>query len=206
MKKYFAELVGTFFLVFFGLGLIAAAYGIGPISGCHINPAVSIGVWVAGRMKTIDLIGYWVGQFVGATLAAWVVYLIASGVAGGYNVALSGLGQNGFGPGYQGEYNVATAILYELVATLLFVIVVLGSTQDTAPASFAGVVIGLALVATHLIGIHITGNSVNPARSFGPAVFVGGKAIAQLWVFLLAPTLGGAAAGALFRFKVLAAD
>jgi aquaporin Z len=227
MKKYIAELVGTFFLVFFGvgtavvagdkvgivgiafafgLGLIAAAYGIGPISGCHINPAVSIGVWVAGRMKTIDLIGYWVGQFVGATLAAWVVYLIASGVAGGYNVALSGLGQNGFGPGYQGEYNVATAILYELVATLLFVIVVLGSTQDTAPASFAGVVIGLALVATHLIGIHITGNSVNPARSFGPAVFVGGKAIAQLWVFLLAPTLGGAAAGALFRFKVLAAD
>ena len=227
MKKYFAELVGTFFLVFFGvgtavvagdkvgivgiafafgLGLIAAAYGIGPISGCHINPAVSIGVWVAGRMKTIDLIGYWVGQFVGATLAAWVVYLIASGVAGGYNVALSGLGQNGFGPGYQGEYNVATAILYELVATLLFVIVVLGSTQDTAPASFAGVVIGLALVATHLIGIHITGNSVNPARSFGPAVFVGGKAIAQLWVFLLAPTLGGAAAGVLFRFKTLAAE
>ena len=227
MKKYLAELVGTFFLVFFGvgtavvagdkvgivgiafafgLGLIAAAYGIGPISGCHINPAVSIGVWVAGRMKTVDLIGYWVGQFVGATLAAWVVYLIASGVAGGYNVALSGLGQNGFGPGYQGEYNVATAILYELVATLLFVIVVLGSTQDTAPASFAGVVIGLALVATHLIGIHITGNSVNPARSFGPAVFVGGKAIAQLWVFLLAPTLGGAAAGVLFRFKTLAAE
>jgi aquaporin Z len=227
MKKYLAELVGTFFLVFFGvgtaviagdkvnivgisfafgLGLVAAAYGIGAISGCHINPAVSIGVWVAGRMKTVDLIGYWVGQFVGATLAAWVVYLIASGVAGGYNVALSGLGQNGFGPGYQGEYNVATAILYELVATLLFVIVVLGSTQDTAPASFAGVVIGLALVATHLIGIHITGNSVNPARSFGPAVFVGGKAIAQLWVFLLAPTLGGAAAGALFRFKVLAAE
>jgi aquaporin Z len=190
----------------FGLGLVAAAYGIGPISGCHINPAVSIGVWVAGRMKTVDLIGYWVGQFVGATLAAWVVYLIASGVAGGYNVALSGLGQNGFGPGYQGEYNVATAILYELVATLLFVIVVLGSTQKAAPAGLAGLVIGLTLVAIHLLGIHITGTSVNPARSFGPAVFVGGKAIAQLWVFLLAPMLGGAVAGVLFRFRTLAAD
>jgi aquaporin Z len=227
MKKYLAELVGTFFLVFFGvgtavvagdkvgivgiafafgLGLVAAAYGIGPISGCHINPAVSMGVWAAGRMKTVDLIAYWVAQFTGATLAAWVVYLIASGVAGGYNVALSGLGQNGFGPGYQGEYNVATAILYELVATLLFVIVVLGSTQKAAPAGLAGLVIGLTLVAIHLLGIHITGTSVNPARSFGPAVFVGGKAISQLWVFLLAPMLGGAAAGALFRFKTLSVD
>jgi aquaporin Z len=227
MKKYLAELVGTFFLVFFGvgtavvagdkvgivgisfafgLGLVAAAYGIGPVSGCHINPAVSIGVWVAGRMKTIDLIGYWVSQFVGATLAAWVVYLIASGVGGGYSIAASGLGQNGFGPGYQGGYNLTSAIVYEIVATLLFVIVVLGSTQDVAPAGFAGLVIGLALVATHLIGIHITGNSVNPARSFGPAVFVGGQAISQLWVFLLAPTIGGAAAGVLFRFKTLAAE
>jgi hypothetical protein len=128
MKKYIAELVGTFFLVFFGvgtavvagdkvgivgiafafgLGLVAAAYGIGPISGCHINPAVSIGVWVAGRLKTIDLIGYWVGQFAGATLAALVIYLIASGVGGGYNIATSGLGQNGFGPGYQGGYSLA---------------------------------------------------------------------------------------------------
>ena len=227
MKKYLAELVGTFFLVFFGvgtavvagdkvgivgiafafgLGLVAAAYGIGPISGCHINPAVSIGVWTAGRMKTVDLIGYWVGQFVGATLAAWVVYLIASGVAGGYNIAASGLGQNGFGPGYQGGYNLTAAILFEIVATLLFVIVVLGSTQKGVPAGFAGLVIGLTLVAIHLLGIHITGTSVNPARSFGPAVFVGGQAIAQLWVFLLAPTLGGAAAGILFRFRALAAD
>jgi aquaporin Z len=227
MKKYLAELVGTFFLVFFGvgtavvagdkvgivgialafgLGLVAAAYGIGPISGCHINPAVSMGVWVAGRMKTVDLIGYWVGQFVGATLAAWVVYLIASGVAGGYNLASSGLGQNGFGPGYQGGYNLTAAIIYEIAATLLFVIVILGSTQKAAPAGFAGLVIGLTLVAIHLLGIRITGTSVNPARSFGPAVFVGGQAIAQLWVFLLAPTLGGAAAGALFRFRALAAE
>ncbi len=227
MKKYLAELVGTFFLVFFGvgtaviagdkvgivgisfafgLGLVAAAYGIGPISGCHINPAVSIGVWVAGRMKTIDLIGYWVGQFAGATLAAFVIYLIAMGVGGGYNIAASGLGQNGFGPGYQGGYSLTAALIYEVVATLLFVIVVLGSTQDVAPAGFAGLVIGLALVATHLIGIHITGNSVNPARSFGPAVFVGGQAISQLWVFLLAPSVGGAVAGMLFRFKTLEVD
>ena len=140
MKKYLAELVGTFFLVFFGvgtaviagdkvgivgiafafgLGLVAAAYGIGPISGCHINPAVSMGVWAAGRMKTVDLIGYWVGQFVGATLAAWVIYLIASGVGGGYNIAASGLGQNGCGPGYQGGYSLTAAIVYEFVATLL---------------------------------------------------------------------------------------
>lgn len=230
MKKYFAELVGTFFLVFFGvgtavitggvpglvgivgiafafgLGLIAAAYGIGPISGCHINPAVSIGVWVAGRLKTVDLIGYWVGQFIGATLGALVIYLIAKGVSGGYDLATSGLGQNGFGPGYQGGYSLSAALLYEIVATLLFVIVVLGSTQDAAPAGFAGLVIGLALVATHLIGIHITGNSVNPARSFGPAVFAGGQAISQLWVFLLAPSVGGAIAGMLFRLKTLEAD
>jgi len=230
MKKYFAELVGTFFLVFFGvgtavitggvpglvgiigialafgLGLVAAAYGIGPISGCHINPAVSIGAWMAGRMKIMDLIGYWVGQFIGATLGAWVVYLIASGVSGGYSIATSGLGQNGFGAGYQGGYNLHSAIAYEFVATMLFVIVILGSTQKAAPSGFAGLVIGLTLVAIHLLGIHITGTSVNPARSFGPAVFVGGQAIQQLWVFLLIPTLGGVAAGLLFRLRALAAD
>jgi aquaporin Z len=230
MKKYFAELVGTFFLVFFGvgtavitggvpgfvgvvgiafafgLGLIAAAYGIGPISGCHINPAVSMGVWVAGRMKTMDLIGYWVGQFIGATLGAWVVYVIASGVGGGYNIATSGLGQNGFGAGYQGGYNRTSAIVYEFVATMLFVIVILGSTQKFSTPGFAGLVIGLTLVAIHLLGIRITGTSVNPARSFGPAVFVGGQAIQQLWVFLLIPTLGGAAAGLLFRLGALEVD
>jgi len=230
MKKYFAELVGTFFLVFFGvgtavitggvpglvgiigialafgLGLVAAAYGIGPISGCHINPAVSIGAWMAGRMKIMDLIGYWVGQFIGAKLGAWVVYLIASGVSGGYSIATSGLGQNGFGAGYQGGYNLHSAIAYEFVATMLFVIVILGSTQKAAPSGFAGLVIGLTLVAIHLLGIHITGTSVNPARSFGPAVFVGGQAIQQLWVFLLIPTLGGVAAGLLFRLRALAAE
>jgi aquaporin Z len=230
MKKYFAELVGTFFLVFFGvgtavitggasglvgivgiafafgLGLIAAAYAIGPISGCHINPAVSIGIWAAGRLKTIDLIGYWAGQFIGATLAAGVVYILASGVGTGFNIAVSGLGQNGYGAGYAGGYSLTSAIVYEFVATLLFVLVILGSTQKVAPSGFAGLVIGLTLVAIHLLGIHITGTSVNPARSFGPAAFVGGKALEQLWVFLLIPTLAGAAAGLLFRFKALAAE
>jgi len=227
MKKYFAELVGTFILVFFGvgtavvagnrvgivgiafafgLGLIAAAYGIGPISGCHINPAVSLGVWVAGRLKTVDLLGYWVGQFAGALLAAWVVLLIAGGVDGGYNLAAAGLGQNGWGPGYQGGYSLAAAMAFEFAATLIFVIVILGSTQKTAPAGFAGLAIGITLVAIHLTGIHITGTSVNPARSLGPALLLGGKALQQVWLFLVVPSLAGAVAGLLFRIKALAAD
>ena len=230
MKKYFAELVGTFFLVFFGvgtaaitggvpglvgivgialafgLGLIAAAYGIGPISGCHINPAVSLGVFTAGRMSLTDMLGYWVAQFLGALIAAWVVYIIVSGVGGGYDVATSGLGQNGWGPGYQGGYNMASAMLFEFVATLLFLIVILGSTQAKAPTGFAGLAIGITLVAIHITGIHITGVSVNPARSLGPALLVGGQAMRQVWLFLLFPSLGGSAAGLLFRLKTLAAD
>jgi aquaporin Z len=227
MKKYFAELVGTFILVLFGvgtavfagdkvgivgiafafgLGLIGAAYGIGPISGCHINPAVSLGVWVAGRMKIVDMLGYWVGQFAGGLLGAGVIYTVAKGVDGGYDLAASGLGQNGWGTGYQGGYNMTSAIVFEFVATLIFVIVILGSTQKSAPAGFAGLAIGITLVAIHLTGIHVTGVSVNPARSFGPALLVGGKAMAQVWLFLLVPSLGGAVAGLLFRFKALQAD
>lgn len=227
MKKYLAELVGTFILVLFGCGtaavagdkvgivgiafafglsLIGAAYGIGPISGCHINPAVSLGVWVAGRISLKDLIGYWVGQFAGAILAAKVLAIIIGGVGGGYDLAAKGLGQNGWGAGYQGEYSIASAILFELVATLIFVIVVLGSTQKSAPAGFAGLAIGITLVAIHLLGIHITGTSVNPARSFGPALVVGGHALSQVWLFLLVPSLGGILAGLLFRCKALEAE
>lgn len=227
MKKYFAELVGTFILVLFGVGtavvagekvgilgiafafglaLVGAAYGIGPISGCHINPAVSLGVWVAGRMSVKDMIGYWIGQFAGGLLAAWLLSIIASGVSGGYDLAVSGLGQDGWGPGYQGGYNMTSAILFEFLATLIFVTVILGSTQKSAPAGFAGLAIGITLVAIHIFGIHITGVSVNPARSFGPALMVGGKALAQVWLFLLVPSLGGVAAGLLFRTKALAAD
>jgi aquaporin Z len=224
MKKYLAELVGTFILVLFGCGtaviagdkvgilgiafafglaLVAAAYGIGPISGCHINPAVSLGVWVAGRMSIGDMIGYWVGQFVGAILAAWVLLVIAVGTAG-YNLAANGLGQDGWGPGYQGEYNLQSAILFEFVATLIFVIVILGSTHKTAPPGFAGLAIGLTLVAIHIFGIHITGVSVNPARSLGPALFAGGNALKQVWLFLVIPSVGGIVAGLLFRTKLLA--
>lgn len=224
MKKYLAELVGTFILVFFGCGvavvsgdkvgvvgiafafgfaLIAAAYGIGPISGCHINPAVSLGVWTAGRMTTAELIGYWVGQFVGAILAAWILTIIVTGIGTGYDIHVGGLGQNGWGPGYQAEYGLGAAIAFEFVATLIFVVVILGSTQKAAPAGFAGLAIGITLVAIHLLGIRITGTSVNPARSFGPALLVGGKALSQVWLFLLVPSIAGVVAGLLFRMKTL---
>jgi aquaporin Z len=224
VKKYVAELIGTFILVLFGCGaavvagdkvgvlgiafafgfaLIAAAYGIGPISGCHINPAVSLGVFTAGRMSVKDLIGYWVGQFLGAILAAWILSIIAAGVAGGYSVALNGLGQNGWGPGYQGGYNVTSAFTFEVVATFIFLVAILGSTQKAAPSGFAGLIIGITLVVIHIFGIRITGTSVNPARSFGPALFVGGQALSQVWLFLVAPPLGAIIAGLFFRFKVL---
>ena len=227
MKKYFAELVGTFILVLFGCGtaviagdkvgivgiafafgfaLIGAAYGIGPISGCHINPAVSLGVWSAGRMRTGEMIGYWIGQFVGAILAAGVLSLIVRGVGGGYDINTSGLGQNGWGPGYQGGYNITSAIVFEFVATLIFVVVILGSTQKAAPGEFAGLAIGITLVAIHICGIHVSGVSVNPARSFGPALLVGGKAMSQVWLFLLIPSIAGIAAGLLFRLKSLEAS
>jgi aquaporin Z len=227
MKKYFAELVGTFILVLFGCGtavvagdkvgilgiafafglaLIGAAYGIGPISGCHINPAVSLGVFVAGRMSVKDMFGYWAGQFLGGILGAWVLYSIVVGVGGGFNLAASGLGQNGWGAGYQGGYDLHSAFLFEFVATLIFVIVILGSTQAKAPAGFAGLAIGITLVAIHLFGIHITGTSVNPARSFGPALMVGGQAMSQVWLFLVVPFLGGAIAGLLYRMKALEAE
>jgi aquaporin Z len=227
MKKYLAELVGTFILVLFGCGtavvagdkvgvlgiafafglaLIGAAYGIGPVSGCHINPAVSLGVWTAGRMTTKDMIGYWVGQFIGAFLGAWVLYMIVGGVGAGYNIGVAGLGQNGWGAGYQGEYNLTSAFLFEFVATLIFIIVILGSTQKAAAPGFAGLAIGITLVVIHIFGIRVTGVSVNPARSLGPALLVGGKALSQVWLFLLVPSIAGVVAGLLFRTKTLEAD
>jgi aquaporin Z len=227
MKKYLAELVGTFILVFlgcgvavvagdkvgvvgiafaFGFALIGAAYGIGPISGCHINPAVTLGVFAAGRMKTADMIGYWVGQFLGAILAAWFLSILVAGVGGGYEIHTAGLGQNGWGEGYQAAYSTGSAIVFEFVATLIFVIVILGSTQKAAPSGFAGLGIGITLVAIHLLGIRITGTSVNPARSFGPALFVGGKALSQLWLFLLVPSIAGIIAGLLFKLRTLEVD
>lgn len=223
MRKYLAEAIGTFILVLFGCGtavvagdkvgivgiafafgfaLIAAAYGIGPISGCHINPAVSLGFWSAGRLSFKDLIGYWIGQFAGAIVAAAVLYIVARGAAG-YSIATSGLGQNGWGAGYQGGYNLTSAIVFEFVATLIFVVVILGSTQKPAPVEIAGLAIGITLVVIHIFGIHITGVSVNPARSLGPALFVGGKAMQQVWLFLVVPSVAGIVAGIPFKLRIL---
>ena len=226
MKKLVAEFIGTFTLVLigcgsaviagadigltgisfaFGLALIGMAYGIGPISGCHINPAVSLGAVVAGRMNTGDAIQYIIAQVAGAIAAALVLLVSASGKAD-YNVATNGLGQNGWGAGYLGEYSMVAAFVFEAVATFLFVVVILGSTGAGVPASLAGLAIGLTLVAIHLVGINVTGVSVNPARSIGPGLFAGSTAISQLWLFIAAPILGALVAGALFRTGTLDVD
>ncbi|MCU0816177.1 MAG: MIP family channel protein [Cypionkella sp.] len=218
-KKMLAEVLGTFILVLFGCGaavlmggqigmlgislafglaIVAAAYGLGAISGAHLNPAVSFGLWVAGKMSLPDFIAYAVAQVLGATLGAAVLLMIASGNAD-YSLATHGLGQNGFGAGYLGEYSLGAALIFEAVMTFLFVTVILGATAEGAPTHLAGLAIGLTLAAIHLVGINVTGVSVNPARSFGPAVFAGGKALADLWVFIVAPMAGAALAGALWK-------
>ena len=187
----------------FGFALIAMAYAIGPVSGCHINPAVSVGVFVAGRMNARDLLGYIISQCIGALAAAALLFAIVSGRIGGYDIAVSGLGQNGWGPGYIGEYSLGAAMLFELVASFLFVTVILGSTRKSAPTQIAGLAIGITLVVIHIFGIPITGVSVNPARSLGPALIVGGKALSQLWMSLIVTTLAGILSGILIRIKVL---
>ncbi len=224
MKKCIAEFIGTFTLVLigcgtavvagdkagflgialaFGLALATMAYGIGPVSGCHINPAVSIGVFTAGRMSFPELIGYIISQCAGAIAASAVLLAIVSGVNGGYDTAVKGLGQNGWGAGYMGGYQIGSAALFEFVATLLFIIVILGSTQKEATTPVAGLAIGLALAMGVLLGLNISGGSLNPARSLGPALLVGGKALSQLWLFLVVPSLAGIIAGLLFKSKLL---
>lgn len=226
MKKQLAEFIGTFTLVLFGCGaavlaggdiglvgisfafgfaLIGMAYGIGPVSGCHINPAVSLGAVAAGRMSLPEAAGYIVAQVLGALAGALVLMTIASGKAD-YSVAQNGLGQNGWGTGYLGEYTMTAAFLFEVVASFLFMVVILGATGKGAPAHLAGLAIGIALVVIHLVGINVTGVSVNPARSIGPAVLVGGTALSQLWLFLVAPVIGTVAAGLLFRSRQLDAQ
>lgn len=217
-KKMTAEFIGTFILVLFGCGaavlmgdkigmhgiamafglaIVAAAYGLGAISGAHLNPAVTLGMVTAGRMSAGDAAGYIVGQMAGALAGAVVLLVIASGTAG-YDLATNGLGQNGYGAGYLGEYSLTAALVFEFVMTFLFVTVILGATAGKANAAVAGLAIGLTLAAIHLVGINVTGVSVNPARSFGPAVLVGGKALADLWVFIVSPLAGGALAGVLY--------
>jgi aquaporin Z len=188
----------------FGLAIVAMAYGIGMVSGCHINPAVSFGVWAAGRMKTDEMLLYWVAQVLGAIVGAGLLFAIAHGKPG-YDLAVNGLGQNGFGPGYLGGYSMQAAFTWETAATFLFLVTILGVTQSGAPAHLAGLAIGLTLVVIHIVGIQVTGVSVNPARSLGPAVIVQGQALSQLWLFIIAPLLGALAAGLLFRTKHLAA-
>jgi aquaporin Z len=225
MNKQLAEFIGTFALVFFGCGaaviggmgtgptavnllgiasafgfaIVAMAYGIGPISGCHVNPAVSFGVFVAGRMSAAEMVSYWIAQVLGALVGAGVLYLILSGKASGWT---GSLGQNGWGAGYLGEYNVVSALVYEIVATFLFLVTILGVTHPFTPKGFAGLAIGLTLAAIHLVGINITGTSVNPARSIGPAIVGMASnpgAVAQLWLFIIAPLIGAGLAGFLYR-------
>ena len=210
MKKFFAELFGTFVLVFigagsavvaggeigvlgisfaFGIAVMAMVYAIGPISGCHINPAITISMLVAGKISVKDSISYIGAQIFGAILGAGVLYLVASGKAG-FDVS-AGMGQNGFGSGYLGEYSMQAAFIAEVILTAIFLLVIFGATSEKANGKFAGMAIGFALVMIHLVGIQITGTSVNPARSIGPALFVGGTAISQLWLFIVAPIVGG---------------
>lgn len=230
MKKYIAEAIGTFALVFFGVGsavlagggigvanpiaitgislafgisVIAMAYSIGQVSGAHLNPAVSMGALVAGRITPGDFVGYAAFQTIGAIVAAGLIFLMASNTVGGYDIAANGMGQNGWGAGYGGEFLMISAFIFEVVATAVFLIVILGVTAEKGTPMLAGLVIGLTLTMIHLVGITITGTSVNPARSIGPALFVGGTALAQLWLFIAAPLIGGALGGFIHRSGIV---
>lgn len=218
-QKYVAEFLGTFALVLvgcgsaviagryigftgisfaFGLTVLAMVYAIGPISGCHINPAISIAMLVAGKMKGKDCVMYIIAQCVGAIFAALILLAIASGLDG-YSRADNGLGQNGFGDFSPGGYSLAACFLAEVVLTALFLFVIFGSTSKNAPKGFAGVSIGFTLVLIHLVGIPITGTSVNPARSLGPALVVWTDAMKQIWLFIIAPVLGAIVAALIWK-------
>jgi aquaporin Z len=218
-----AEAFGTFWLVFggcgsavlaagvpqlgigfagvslaFGLTVLTMAYSIGHISGCHLNPAVTVGLWAGGRFPAKDIAGYVAAQLVGAIVAAALLALIASGKAG-FDVAASGLAANGYGDHSPEHYSLQSGLIIEFVLTLGFLVVILGATDARAPAGFAPIAIGLALTLIHLISIPVTNTSVNPARSTGPALFVGGWAIVQLWAFWVAPLAGAIGGGVIYR-------
>jgi aquaporin Z len=223
MKKVVAESIGTFWLVLggcgsavlagafpelgigflgvslaFGLTVLTMAYAIGHISGCHLNPAVSIGLWAGGRFPAKDLLPYIVAQVIGAVVAGGVLYLIASGKAG-FDVS-QGFGANGYGAHSIGSYSLMAGLVTEVVMTALFLVVILGATDKRAPAGLAPVAIGLCLTLIHLISIPVTQTSVNPARSTGVAVYVGGWALEQLWLFWVAPIVGAVLGAAMYRF------
>jgi aquaporin Z len=221
-NKLAAECIGTFWLVFggcgsavlaaafpnvgigllgvslaFGLTVLTMAYAIGHISGCHLNPAVSFGLWAGKRFPASDLLPYIIAQVVGGIIGAGILYLIASGKAG-FDIA-GGLASNGFGDHSPGKYTLLSGFVAEVVLTFMFLIIILGATDRRAPQGFAPIAIGLGLTLIHLIGIPVTNLSVNPARSTGPAVFVGGWALQQLWLFWVAPIIGALLAGISYR-------
>lgn len=225
MRKWVAELIGTFILVFggcgsavfsaafpsvgigllgvslaFGLTVLGCAYALGPVSGCHLNPAVTVGLCASGRFPWKDLPGYVVSQVIGGILAAGLLVLLLRGQPQGYDPQVSGLAANGFGDHSPGHFGVGVAFIAEVVLTFIFMTVILGATSKRAVTGFAGIPIGLTLTLVHLVGIPITNLSVNPARSTGPALFVGGWALAQLWLFWVAPIAGAAAAGVLGKW------
>jgi aquaporin Z len=181
----------------FGLTVLTMAYAVGHISGGHFNPAVTVGLWVGGRFPAGEIIPYWIAQVVGGVVAAGVLYLIASGKAG-FDVA-GGFASNGYGSHSPGGYTMMAGLIAEVVLTAFFLIIILGATDGRAPAGFAPIAIGLALVLIHLISIPITNTSVNPARSTGPALFVGGWSLAQLWLFWVAPIAGAVIGGLIYK-------
>ena len=218
-KQAVAEFVGTFWLVFagcgsavlaaafpdvgigllgvalaFGLTVVTMAYAIGHISGCHLNPAVSFGLWAGKRFPASKLLPYIVAQVLGGIVGSGVLYLIASGNPD-YSITTNGLAANGYGAHSPGGYSMLAGLIAEVVLTFIFLVVILGATDKRAPAGFAGLAIGLALTLIHLVGIPVTNLSVNPARSTGPAIFVGGWALGQLWLFWVAPIAGALLAG-----------
>ena len=222
MDKYLAELIGTFWLVFggcgsavlaaafpelgigftgvylaFGLTVLTAAYALGHISGGHFNPAVSFGLWAGGRFEAKELIPYIVSQLIGASIAAWVLYLIVQGQAG--FTGTGGFASNGFGDLSPGKYSLMSALIIEVVLTAIFLIVIMGATERRAPAGFAPIAIGLALTLIHLISIPVTNTSVNPARSTGVALFAETAALGQLWLFWLAPIVGGVLGALIYK-------
>jgi aquaporin Z len=228
MQKYLAELIGTFVLVFFGTGaavvsgkilgdlgtigvlgialafgiaVLVMVYAIGAISGCHINPAITIAMLVNGKIVSKDAVIYIVVQCIGAIIASALLLAIMTGNPT-YNLATNGLGQNGYGAGYLGGYSLVSAFLAETILTFIFLMVIFGATSKAAPAGFAGIAIGLSLTAIHLVGIPITGTSVNPARSLGPALIVGGTALAQLWLFIVAPIIGAVLAAFVWKYLI----
>ncbi len=219
-RKYVAEFIGTSVLVFmgcgsaviagekvgflgialaFGLSVMAMVYAIGPISGCHINPAITLGTLLTKRIKAKDAVAYIVAQCLGATAGAFVLLEIVERRAG-YSLAVNGLGQNGYGAHSPMGYSLVGCAAAEIILTALFILVILGATSKNSPHGFAGLFVGLSLTLIHIVGIPITGTSVNPARSLGPALVVCGDALSQVWLFLLAPLVGAAIAAAVWRW------